>query len=163
MTEHVVTFGAFCKSCGATFELPLLGDQSYGLFIAQDPDARKFAYLCSFDNPGWNLVKQVYESVTPFPRDNRSNGPHAECFQWVLGKCADPLGESELSIIGPHRCRVCGSDSLSYPLTSHATGSMELPLMSFEAFLKQTPAGRTARVGSLCTQWRQMHDESQRA
>lgn len=145
---NVATFRATCKDCGAHFDNPSLGSMAYGEFIARGDRGTVFAYLPTFGNPGWDKIDQVFKKV--FPKQKQS--AQTDCFQWVVGKCLDPIDGQELSIFSGTVCPNCHTTNVMAGDDVH-TGTLDLPDATFSNFLALDEGAQEQRVRALCDQW----------
>lgn len=144
----VTTFKATCNDCHTQFDKPSLPSIAYGEFIARGEKGTVFAYLSTFGNSGWDRIDQLFKNV--FPKKYQSSA--TECFQWVIGKCLDPIDDQALSIVGAPVCPNChGSNVLAGD--DIRAGELDLPDATFSKFLSLDDVAQEQMVKDLCSQW----------
>ncbi len=92
-----------CLSCGHSFQMPMVGDFSYGEFILSS--ANEYRYLNAFENSTFQEVINIIESQ---PNKNQVD------IQEIFGKLVcdlDSFGCS-FSIINCVNCVICNSNNL---------------------------------------------------
>ena len=144
----VATFRATCSDCHTPFDNPLLPDGSYGEFIARGERGTVFAYLFAINNMGWDRIDQFVKKVFP----QKYGSSETECFQWVIGKCLDPIDGQELSIVGNPVCPSCLGTHVMYG-DDIRTGELDLLDATFSKFLSLDDLAQEQRIKELCDQW----------
>lgn len=144
----VSTFQATCSDCRTQFDNPLLPDMAYGEFIARGQKGTAFAYLTAFGNPGWDRIDQLFKKL--FPKRDRSS--ETEGFQWVMGKCLDPIDDQELSIASAPVCPKCHGINVRAG-DDIRTGGLDLPDATFSKFLSLDDLAQEKRIKELCSEW----------
>ena len=144
----VTTFQATCSDCHTRFDNPLLPDMSYGEFIARGEKGTAFAYLPSIGNAGWDRINQLFKKV--FPKKHASS--ETDCFQWMIGKCLDPINDQNLRIVGSPVCPNCQGHNVQYG-DDVRTGELDLPDATFSKFLSLDDPAQEQMIKELCEQW----------
>ncbi|MEO7456324.1 MAG: hypothetical protein ABIY52_08680 [Gemmatimonadaceae bacterium] len=146
-TERVMQFRARCDGCSETFPIPMLSDFAYGEFILGGEHGKAFAYLNSFEEPAWTIIREL---VPPIPQHDWA--PAAALFHRVVAACADPVAGERLSM-EPAVCPHCRSNRVVIS-DADALGPTLLPLASFAAFMRLTADERADMVHALIEQER---------
>ncbi len=144
----VSTYRAVCNDCKTEFHHPLLSDMSYGQFVARGEKGTAFGYFLAFDNIGWEkihgLVEKFYSVNDIFSK--------RDCFQWIIGKCLDPIDNQELSIVRGPVCPSCHGTNVEYG-DSYKTGELNVPDATFSKFLALSNVEQEIMIKDLCNIW----------
>jgi hypothetical protein len=149
---RVAIFDSECQDCGAQFAEPHLGDMVYGAFIARGDKGTAFAYLNAIREPAWDVVKGVHRQVSRSRLNRVRAVSSVECFQWLIGRCLDPIDGQQLSIVSWAVCPQCHSHNVIIH-EARKLGSFELPSASFASFLALSSRKRRSFVRGQCRTW----------
>jgi hypothetical protein len=138
----VSTIIAKCRFWGHKFEMPSLGDFSYGDFIYSDGKGKKFKYFSGINNEYWDFVNQTLE-VSRIKAENRG-----DAIQKIIGLIAD-FEESE----GHYQnerviCPVCGKKVLHFN-RDKIVSTIDIDELSFNRYSKLTTQEKENEILSL--------------
>ena len=128
-----------CTNCRQVFELPSLGDMTYGETLLHGDRGGVHRYVCVLDNPAWSVI----EAVLP--------PPVGSSMRWwqELAALADPVAGEHLKVeaVCPH----CQADSSHFRAPKWASKTPrigEVEDATFDAFLALSPAEQRQRVAA---------------
>jgi len=120
MDKEISLFSAVCAECGAQFEVPCLGDMSYGENLFCSENGKIYAYANAF-----NANSRLIEVLLPEPINS-------ELFQSALAELADKvLGQS---LTSKRHCPNCRSTKVSV-FTGKKTGVTWVKPVTYERLL----------------------------
>ena len=146
----IITFRGSCNACKEHLTVPLLSDFAYGEFIARAYDGRTHGYLNTFEESAWDSIEQIFGLVNVKFIDRELES--IESFQWVLGKCIDPINGHELSIVLGPVCSFCGSKDVTYG-NAIKVGYQSIPTVSFSEFMKLDESGKFTLLEKLLEEY----------
>jgi hypothetical protein len=143
-STHKVEFvEADCGHCRRSFPIPLLGDQSYGLFVLYGERGGVFGYLSAFECPSFEDIRARLLAIAGLKKFMREESTH---FQEVMASCADEIDGQLLGLIPV--CPYCRSGSIIYG-ESRPLNVREIRGVTFTRFQSLSDAAKTQKLTEL--------------
>jgi hypothetical protein len=130
-------YKAICNKCSYVFTVPVLGDMSYGEFIAKGDKGNIFGYLNAFDNEeAWKYIEYFFTKLCNQNNKSSDCRDGIEQFYYIIGKCLDKIEGQELSIVGFPKCPNCRIPCGNFnDNDNNFIEKKDIPRASFEEFL----------------------------
>lgn len=127
-----------CANCRQVFELPSLGDMTYGAALLHGERGTMHRYVCVLDHPVWGVIEAVL----------RPTEPKAFTRWWqVLAAVSDPVGGQRLRIeaVCPH-CQADASHFRTLDSPSKMPRVGEVDDAAFTGFIALPDDERRIRI-----------------
>jgi hypothetical protein len=127
-----------CTNCKRTFELPSLGESTYGELLVHGERGIAHRYVCLFDHPVWDAIETFFRAREPIGSQSWFD---------VLASLADPVDGEHLQyyVVCPH-CQADASHFRTPKVASKTPRIGEVEDAAFDAFLALSEHERRQRV-----------------
>lgn len=118
-----------CRQCKTAFNKYRFSDFLYGEWLVQTDDGRDYAYIRVMDNPTFNEIARLIDSLYP----HLSEGDRGSYLHRILGDIADPVNEKPLDMLLHLKCPNCGATDIKELDASPVSGViLHIPEVAFD-------------------------------